>query len=129
MAFSKGIKKLFTTPIYLFGENTEKSEEKEEEELFVEDEKGEVKWYDKVFSWPMFIVTWIVQLLVNLFLFFTDPYTIDLGQLDKPRKLKTAASPILKFIVILIRLIVVMTLLALLFIGVIGFTGWIITNF
>lgn len=77
----------------------------------------------------MFIVTWIVQLLVNLIFLFSNSYTIDLGQLDKPRKLKTAASPILKFIVILIRLIVVMTLLALLFIGVIGFTGWIITNF
>ena len=56
MAFSKGIKKLFTTPIYLFGENTEKSEEKEEKELFVEDEKGEVKWYDKVFSWPCLLL-------------------------------------------------------------------------
>lgn len=62
MTFFQGVKKLFTTPVYLFGENTEKSEEQEEKELMVKDESGEVKWYDKVFSWPIFLGTWLIQM-------------------------------------------------------------------
>lgn len=125
MAFSKGIKKLFTTPIYLFGENTEKSEEKEEEELFVEDEKGEVKWYDKVFSWPISLGTWFIEMLyINPF-----EYPNELSKERKSKKLHTTTTPLIKFVTFFVIFTSLIVSFGILIIGVIGFTGWIITNF
>ena len=122
MTFYKGLKKLFTTPVYLFGENTEKSEEQEEKDLFLEDEKGEVKWYDRLFSWPIFIITWILQIAVNIFL---RPTQVNLGQKQKPRKLKTALSPLLSLLFFLSKVVLVTIVL----IGLILLSSWIIIKF
>ena len=128
MGFLKVIKKVFTTPVYLFGEDKQKTEEQEEQELFAEDQKEEVRWYDKVFSWPMFIVTWLAEIVI-IFFRPTNSIGFDLAQLNKPRKLKTAATPLLQFLAFLIRLVIVMVLLASLFIGVIVLIGWIFTHY
>ncbi len=126
MAFLEFLEKVLTKPVYLFGENKEKTDEQEEEELFEKNEKGEIKWYDRIFSWPIFLITWLADIAIN---FFWRQPNVRLGQHIKPRKLKTAATPLLQFFTFLIRLVVIMALLASLFIGVLVLIGWIFTNY
>lgn len=122
MGFLKKVFIIFTTPIYLFGENKVKSNEQEEKDLFLEDEKGEVKWYDKIFSLPLFIITWILEIAINIFL---RPTNVNLGQKQKPRKLITALSPLLSLLFFLLKVVLV----AIALIGLILFNSWIIIKF
>lgn len=122
MGFLKKILLFFTTPIYLFGENKVKSNEQEEKDLFLEDEKGEVKWYDKIFSLPLFIITWILEIAINIFL---RPTNVNLGQKQKPRKLITALSPLLFLLFFLLKVVLV----AIALIGLILLSSWIIIKF
>lgn len=122
MPFLQVLKKVFTTPVYLFNDDkelTKEEEQKEEEALFAADEQGNLHWYDKVFSWPLFIITWLVDLAIKI---FWRQGQVELGQRIKPRKLKTASVPLLSFLYFILKVLLV----AIVMIAVIILTGWIV---
>ncbi|HRH33045.1 MAG TPA: hypothetical protein PK720_02830 [bacterium] len=125
------LKKLFTTPIYLFGEEKDgnltrfetffKIEEKEQFELYKNDDLGEIRWYDRIFSWPIFIVTWCIEILYDV---FEGLPSLDIGQDKKPRKLTTALHPLMVLITGVLYFFLIILVFGLLFVGVIFFSGW-----
>jgi hypothetical protein len=128
------LKKLFTTPIYLFGEEKDgnltrfetifKIEEKEQFELYKNDDLGEIRWYDRVFSWPIFIVTWCIEILYDV---FEGLPSLDIGQDKKPRKLTTALHPLMVLITGVLYFFLIILVFGLLFVGVIFLSGWLYT--
>jgi hypothetical protein len=125
------LKKLFTTPIYLFGEEKDgnltrfetifKIEEKEQFELYKNDDLGEIRWYDRIFSWPIFIVIWCIEILYDV---FEGLPSLDIGQDKKPRKLTTALHPLMVLITGVLYFFLIILVFGLLFVGVIFFSGW-----
>lgn len=125
------LRKLFTTPAYLFGEekdgkltrleNIFEIEKKEQFELYKKDDLSEIHWYDRIFSWPIFIVTWCIEILYTV---FYAPLSLNIGQDKKPRKLRTALHPLMVLITGVVYFLLVILVFGTLFIGVIFLSGW-----
>ncbi len=130
----KTVKKVFTTPVYLFGDDKNKirglqdfveMDDKEEEKLLKKDSIGKIYWYDRFFSTPVYFLTWCIDIISLL---LEGANGIDISLKRKPRKLKTALNPLLVLFSSLLYFLVIITLGCLFFGGVAIIFGWIVTH-